>query len=312
MAVVAAHVHGMDAPASTTTTETAAVTGCNADDDDAPRRRCGQPVVARGMCRKHYLRAWRANEHLNAAKSKRTTKVCPPEHPHDLEGCWREHGCRCTACRHLRKMERQRHRHRLRAYGREDQIGGRTITVATVREHVVRLQSATGAGLERIADAAGVSRSVLLDVYFGPRGADKARRETDPSRRKMSAATAELILGLTAEEVEPAVVSSIGASRRLQGLVAIGYTQTELAERLGMGVGNLSPIVTGKRQRVHRKTSDAIRELFKELWRVPKEGPSADRARMLARSHGWVSGLAWDDIDDPDEKPIGVTRRRAS
>ena len=33
------------------------------------------------------------------------------------------------------------------------------------------------------------------------------------------------------------------------------------------------------------------------------QGPGANRARTWAKRHGFAPPLAWDDIDDPDEKP---------
>lgn len=83
---------------------------------------CDRPVTARGMCRMHYLREWRSGSVTAAPLRDRGRHTCPVDHPHDLDTCWRDHGCRCDQCRHLRKMERQRRRNRMIAYGRADEV----------------------------------------------------------------------------------------------------------------------------------------------------------------------------------------------
>lgn len=100
-----------------------------------------------------------------------------------------------------------------------------------------------------------------------------------------------------------AFVDSTGVSRRLRALIAIGYSQTQLAARLRIRASNLSTLIHGKRPRVSPVTYRAVCALFKELWAHPAQGPGAERSRAIAKSHGWVGPLAWDDIDDPAERP---------
>lgn len=96
---------------------------------------------------------------------------------------------------------------------------------------------------------------------------------------------------------------STGTARRLQALVAIGYSQTALCQRLGLPSSNLALLIHGKRPNVWKKTHDRVDALFAQCWSQPILGESGDRARRLAAKHGWVVPLAWDDIDDPAEKP---------
>jgi hypothetical protein len=94
-----------------------------------------------------------------------------------------------------------------------------------------------------------------------------------------------------------------GTTRRLQALVAIGYTQTELAARLAIHTQYLWVLTNRPSAQVSQKTYSAVRSLFAALWAHPVEGPPGRRGRSLARKHGWVGPLAWDDIDDPSETP---------
>lgn len=262
---------------------------------------CGQSVVARGLCRKHYLQKWRTGEHVGVPLRQRRLFACPPDHEHTLEVCWAEHGCRCPRCAHLRKMERQRRRSRLIAYGRGDEIHPPRVPAAPVREHIVALKKRGVFGLERIADAAQVSRSTVLDVYFGPRGGMKTRRPA--AGMLIPAAAAARLLALAPTDINAALVLPVGTERRLRALVAIGYTESELARRVGMEVGNMSGIILGKRDRITIETYRTVCAVFAELWSKPQHGGRADQARRLAKRRRWVGPLAWDDIDNDAEVP---------
>lgn len=253
---------------------------------------CDRAVVARLMCRMHYLRAHRAqtlDEHPLRAQSH---FECPPDHAHTHDTCWLEHKCRCGGCRHSRKLDRQRRRNRLIAYGRTDELRGDRVDAGPVREHLLELLS-EGVGLERIADAAEVPRSLCLDLKFGRRG--KRSHQTVKSVRRDRA---EQLLALTIDDIDRALVESVGTSRRLQALVSIGWTETQLAERMGMGVGNFWKLVCGLRGRVTAETANRAAAVFTELWDHPQAGAQADNARRIAARRSWLSPLAWDDIDN--------------
>ena len=99
-------------------------------------------------------------------------------------------------------------------------------------------------------------------------------------------------------------VDSTGTARRLQALVAIGYTQTYLWDRL-TGDGkrqNCHNLLTQDRPTVNAETARKVAELYDELSMTP--GPS-DRSRRKARYYGWAPPLAWDEdeIDNPEAHP---------
>jgi hypothetical protein len=98
--------------------------------------------------------------------------------------------------------------------------------------------------------------------------------------------------------------------RRLQALVAIGWSQAKLADRLGMLGGNFGRVI-GRTDQVLASTARAAQELYEELWSSPppetdhRSRQSASRARNQAARAGWAPPLAWDDdtIDDPTAMP---------
>lgn len=102
----------------------------------------------------------------------------------------------------------------------------------------------------------------------------------------------------------PARTDAIGTSRRLQGLIAIGHSETVIASVLGLDQPTLAPILRGQQSEVSTKTAAAVRDLFSLLWMHPVPGSAGARSRALAKANRWVSPLAWDDIDDPDARPI--------
>jgi transcriptional regulator len=104
-------------------------------------------------------------------------------------------------------------------------------------------------------------------------------------------------------------VPAIGTQRRLQALAVIGWTAARLAERLGTTPENVCQM---RQPRPHATTRPAraaqIAALYEQLWDKPQTDEHARRCTTLALRVGYQSPLAWDNIDDPDEKPKGTRR----
>lgn len=263
---------------------------------------CTNQAQARGLCRKHYQRAHIAGLFAGQPRAKRERFECPPEHAHDLDGCWGAHGCRCDGCQHLRRMERQRRRKRLRASGREELITAR-VPVIPVRDHLLLLRDVHGLGLERIADASGIARGTLDNIVYGK----GARNRMPLSERTIDPAVAAIVLDIRPSDVPPAKVDATGTIRRLRALVAIGYLQSDLSRCLGWDSATTAQVTGGRRKRVSSETAAAVRALFDELWDAPLTGTTeAQRARRQAAVKGWQGPLAWDDIDNPAESAVGA------
>jgi hypothetical protein len=65
---------------------------------------------------------------------------------------------------------------------------------------------------------------------------------------------------------------------------------------------------TSRRPRILRSTADRIATAYDALWN--KRPPLGDQGCKRARTHalrlGYLPPLAWDDIDNPDERPATV------
>ncbi|MFJ7297579.1 hypothetical protein [Streptomyces collinus] len=207
--------------------------------------------------------------------------------------------CRClVCCRAARGYENNRRR--AIAYGRWQPF----VDAEPVRAHV-RALGEFGIGWMRAARLAGVSTGGVSKLLYGdrPRGLAPSRRVRPETALKLLSVEPSLDnLG------DRTVVDGTGTRRRLQALVCAGWTQSELARRLGMNRANFGrTIVSGL---VEVATLKAARVLYDELWRVDPVAAGvpefrAVAARRIAVSNSWAPVGAWDDdtIDEPGAFP---------
>lgn len=208
--------------------------------------------------------------------------------------------CHCTRCRAASRAEDNR-RTRLIAYGQWEPF----VDAGPAREHI-RMLSASGIGGKRVAKLAGIGAGTLSQILYGGPGGR-------PPTRRIRPETAAAILAVRpAPELFPSrvAVDPAGTRRRLQALIAIGWSQAKLAGRLGQEKANFGRLLH-RRSPVTAATARAVRLLYDELWNQPPPEDSAwdkrsvSRARDYARARGWVPPGAWDDdrIDAPDATP---------
>lgn len=101
-------------------------------------------------------------------------------------------------------------------------------------------------------------------------------------------------------------VDPTGAVRRLRALAWMGWSSADLAPLTGIQSEHLGRIRAGRKTWIRPATHAAIARAYDELWdqqppiRSGKAKSAPLRARLHARRRGWLSPLAWDDIDtDP-------------
>lgn len=165
-----------------------------------------------------------------------------------------------------------------------------------VREHLQYLIS-NGMGTHRIADVSGVGRNVIQGILIGTRNRSPSSQVVRRNANKLLSVQIDLADG--------AAIEALGSMRRLRALVALGYTQTDIANRIGVQLPNLGKLIHARQKHVSVKIARRISQVYDEL--LMKPGPS-NRARRMARNHGWLPPLAWDDIDDPNEHPAKPKR----
>lgn len=159
------------------------------------------------------------------------------------------------------------------------------------KAHVSALRK-MGYSMRRIAAESGLDTDTLTNLGEWHPG----------SRVRLSTHEKIMRIPLPAQVVNGGsqALPNVGTRRRLQALVAAGYSNEFIAAEFGISAVNVGQWL--RRDYVSAETLDRVRELFNRLQLVP--GPS-DHARRRAQRLGWQPPLAWDeeDIDNPSAKP---------
>ncbi|WP_059038644.1 helix-turn-helix domain-containing protein [Gordonia desulfuricans] len=178
-----------------------------------------------------------------------------------------------------------------------------------VREHVDRLREA-GLSIARIAHLAGISGSTVSALLYG-----QPCKGRGPYRQ-VAKATAERLTSVAVPErvdlattPDDCLVPAFGTIRRLQSLAGYGYTERNLAARLGWAWdGDVSGLFTGKTQQITARRARQVAALFGQLQMVPGTN---EAARARGAKKGWPLPLDWDEdlIDDPEQTTTRSRRR---
>ncbi|WP_162815523.1 helix-turn-helix domain-containing protein [Microbacterium arborescens] len=219
---------------------------------------------------------------MSRVKGSTRTHRCPADHSHGTN-CYDHHGCGCESCIVAHRVDAAAFRRR-RAYGHVTP----PVDATAARARIVELLSAKWTQ-RQIAQAAGVSVSTVKRVLAGfPKVAPEVEKRllADLQRPR---------------PVAKANVDATGTKRRLQALMAHGWTFRELASRIGVDERQIT--WTMQAHTVTRARADAVASLYRALWDQPAPERTRDRTRRIAARRGWVGALAWENIDDPDEQP---------
>lgn len=101
-------------------------------------------------------------------------------------------------------------------------------------------------------------------------------------------------------------VPALGTVRRIQGLIAMGYSCEAIAERLGSSNEQISLVSLHKKVNTTADFANRVADLFSELqMEVPPQSQGATKARRRAEKRGWRLPLMWDEdeIDNPNAGP---------
>ena len=210
------------------------------------------------------------------------------------------HKCRGDACKEAARLY-ERNRERMKLYGRAN-----LVPAEPVRRHVRDLM-AQGMGWKRVAKAAGVAPSIVGHLLYGK--CEPGHPDYRPPRKQISRRNAAAILAVTYTESGGTHVDATGSRRRLQALVYVGWSQSNLARHLDLEGCTVWAIINGRRARIAKTTHDRIAGFFEAHWNTaPQDQPGEVTSRSInhAKRMRWAPAAAWDDLDDPDGKPSGV------
>lgn len=176
---------------------------------------------------------------------------------------------------------------------------GPFVDAEPARRHCRNLMAA-GVAVTRIAAASTVSTAVISRLLY-------ACNNRPPSRH-LRQQNVNLLLAVRPEDVVTGYTNATGTHRRIQALMAIGWTQLSLGPHFGCHPRYVTYMM--RRPTVYGTTAINVAAAYDRLWNkdplkhgVPL-GPH-NWVRNYARSNGWPPPAAWDDdqIDDPNGKP---------
>lgn len=232
-----------------------------------------------------------------------TTPLCDckrARHTHGDYVMYAIHKCRCDLCR-KEAISRARERRKNQLYGRYH------LTDAEPARQHIRSLMAQGMGWKRIAITAGLAPSSVYPILW----AQDTKSRKRPLRKQISKTMEVKLLAVSLDLADHLVIDNLGSVRRLQALAAMGWSQNRLAKIFGMQTANFGNVIHGRNEGITVKTAKRIDEVFTDLWdKTPDavtrfEQAGITRAKREATAKGWATAAAWDDIDDPKEKPKG-------
>ena len=172
------------------------------------------------------------------------------------------------------------------AYNRDRARGQRRYVPADATRSRLQHLADAHVPLRAIASATGLSDTAIGQLVAGRH--DRVQRNT---AERIATLTLADVLGQAGGNVP-----SIGSTRRILVLMAIGWRKVDL-EAAGVPSAQL---VTRDRALVSAEGWRATRDVYERLSMTFPEGGYATRTRNYAKRMGWLPPLAWDDIDAPD------------
>ncbi|MEQ7847743.1 hypothetical protein [Nocardioides kribbensis] len=140
------------------------------------------------------------------------------------------------------------------------------------------------------------------DPRHGTRAGFYAHRkdgETACARCRRAAATYEAMR--QAGKITPEI-PAFGTVRRIQALMALGYTTNEIAARAGLSGSHVRMLA--QQRSVYGEVASKVDAAYEALsGTVPTPTPTREWLRERATRCRYLPPLAWDDIDDPNERP---------
>jgi hypothetical protein len=167
---------------------------------------------------------------------------------------------------------------------------------AQTRDHVTKLLEIST--FQAIAEAANVGQMTVWEI-------------ANAARPVIKAETAQALLAVTRDGVQPPRMDATGSMWRLRSLVAMGHTTGGIAAALGVSSSIIGPLIRGERATVAAPLREDITRLFGAWWdkrpprRTRAERAAACKARQRAAVNNWPcpAGLDDDELDVPGYKP---------
>ena len=232
-----------------------------------------------------------------------TTVVREAPHHRNLT-CVKQYRCRRPECVQ-RVQDYERRRYRQKGYGTWQPL----VDATPAREHIAALRDA-GHSIPDIQKAASISAATIARILY-----DGVNKRADRIRTDVAARILAIPVSVAPVKATT-IVDATGTRRRIQALVAMGWTLNALGPKLGFHPRRLTDFLQADRVLASTARRIAARYRTIQTWDPAAHGVSRRSitlARNLAAREGWHGPLAWEDIDDPESQPetdVTITPRR--
>lgn len=108
----------------------------------------------------------------------------------------------------------------------------------------------------------------------------------------------------------PRMVPAIGVRRRIRALMALGHSGADIGRQLGITYQAVHKLEHGTSPTVLAATDANVRRVYAAMSMTLPPGPHGSRTRNRALRLGYAPPLAWDDVDDPNDRPRGLPGRQ--
>ena len=180
------------------------------------------------------------------------------------------------------------------------QMGGGSVLADCAPLRVKLDELLESMSMSAVAALTGVNRSTLRPIISG-----KTKRTSHDTARRILAAH-------VGGDAGKHWVDALRARRKVQALMAIGWTLARISAESGYSYTNIKLLAFGNVDVIRSVTDQQIDTAYRRLcMRLPSPVTRNDRSAVTraintAKRLGWAPPLSWDDIDDPMERPEGV------
>lgn len=199
----------------------------------------------------------------------------------------------CVRAPKCRRPTQPGHRGMCRPHYDQYRSANPPVPAGPVAAHVARLR-ATGIGWSRLTELTGVSFHALRRIgtqrYVLPETAARIASVPIPAVPHLLAA-------------DGALVDATGTRRRMQALVAAGWTNLALAGEMCYHPAAFPANILNNYGRVLASVARQADDVFNRLHMMtPPDTVASRRSKLRACRRGWAPPLAWDEdsIDNPD------------
>lgn len=247
------------------------------------------------------------------ARTTRVVRDCQhpgAPHKHGTRSAYQHDSCRCDDCTAANTKAKKAYVLDVARTGRR-----RSVEAGPVRAHLRKFIDAN-LTYPQISKATGVPTNTLRSIVLGVPEPDGTRRTI----KRVSARNSERILATPPpDRPDPKGkgVDPTGARRRLQALMALGWSGHRIATHAGVSRSTIFNVLADKP--LHASVRDRIITAYQDMQHLLPEARDEGEARAItrtlnrARKAGWAPPAAWDeeDLDNPEApEPTATTDTR--